>query len=81
LFIANLNIKRLKERNYARDNIDRCAALLALLQQKQQTALGCVTSLNAEALDSLAIEGNVSLQLPLDLAADRLSRSADDEAL
>jgi formiminotetrahydrofolate cyclodeaminase len=81
LFIANLNIKRLKERNYARDNIDRCAAVLALLQQKQQTALGCVTSLNAEALDSLAIEGNVSLQLPLDLAADRPSRSADEEAL
>jgi hypothetical protein len=75
------DIKRLKERNYARDNIDRCSVLLALLQQKQQTALGYVTSLNAEALDSLAIKGNVALQLPLELAADRLSRSADEETL
>lgn len=81
LFIANLNIKRLKERNYARDNIDRCAVLLALLQEKQQTALGCVTSLNVEALDSLAIEGSVSLQLPLEFAADRPSRSADEDTL
>lgn len=81
LFIANLNIKGLKERNYARDNIDRCAALLALLQQKQQTALGCVTSLNAEALDSLAVEGSVSLQLPLEFGADPHSSSADEETL
>jgi hypothetical protein len=43
--------------------------------------LGCVTSLNAEALGSLAIEGNVSPQLPLDLAADRLSRSAGQDKL
>lgn len=81
LFIANLNIKRLKERNYARDNIDRCATILVLLQQKQQTALGCVTSLNAEALDSLSIDGTVSLQLPLEFASAQPSRSEDEGPL
>jgi methenyltetrahydrofolate cyclohydrolase len=65
LFIANLNIKWLKGRKYGSENIGRATALRDLLQQKQQIALGCVASLNAEALDSLGVVGTVSLQLPL----------------
>ncbi|UXU90785.1 cyclodeaminase/cyclohydrolase family protein [Burkholderia sp. S-53] len=81
LFIANLNIKGLKERKYAKDKIGRCTELLKLLQQKQETALHCVTSLNAEALDSLAVEGSVSLQLPLpELAANGYTTPADKDA-
>jgi methenyltetrahydrofolate cyclohydrolase len=70
LFIANLNIQSLKERNYAKDNIGRCTELLELLQQRQQVALECVTSLNAEALDSLAGAAFASQQLPLSFAED-----------
>ncbi|WP_448168612.1 cyclodeaminase/cyclohydrolase family protein [Burkholderia ambifaria] len=69
LFIANLNIKWLKARKYGADNIGRATALRDLLEQKQQTALGCMASLNAEALDSLTVEGTASLQLPLPLIA------------
>jgi len=68
LFIANLNIKVLKERNYAKDNIGKCTTMLALLQQKQLTALGCVTSLNAEALDSLTASHTLPEQMDLPLA-------------
>ncbi|MFP3506162.1 cyclodeaminase/cyclohydrolase family protein [Burkholderia sp. SIMBA_062] len=81
LFIANLNIKGLKERNYAKDKIGRCTELLALLQERQEIALSCVTSLNSEALDSLAVEGSVALQLPLlELGAGGYTPPADEEA-
>lgn len=80
LFIANLNIKGLKERNYATDNIGRCTALLELLQQKQLVALGCVTSLNAEALDSLASEASGSHQLPLSFVEDASIAPANEDS-
>ncbi|WP_106314421.1 cyclodeaminase/cyclohydrolase family protein [Paraburkholderia sp. BL18I3N2] len=67
LFIANLNIKWLKGRRYARDNIGRGTALLTTLQQKQLAANACITSLNSEALASIEVEATDDRQLPLEL--------------
>ena len=55
IFIANLNIKSLRGRRYARDHIDRCSDMYAELHRKQEGAFRCVTSLNAEALESLQL--------------------------
>jgi hypothetical protein len=70
LFIANLNIKWLKGRRYARDNIGRVTALLATLQQKQLAANACITSLNAEAFASIEVEATDGRRLPLELDDD-----------
>lgn len=56
LFITNLNIKSLKNRRYAAENIQRCADLYADLLERQASAFQCVISLNAEALASVQLE-------------------------
>lgn len=56
IFIANLNIKTLKGRKYAEDNLGRCDELYKELSAKQTKAFSCVTSLNAEAIASIQIE-------------------------
>ena len=56
LFIANLNIKTLKGRKYAVDNLSRCDDLYKELATKQAKAVSCVTSLNAEAIASIQLE-------------------------
>lgn len=56
IFIANLNIKTLKSRKYALENINRCQELYNDLAAKQAKAFSCVTSLNAEALASIQLE-------------------------
>lgn len=56
IFIANLNIKTLKGRKYAADNVVRCNELYQELATKQAKAFSCVTSLNAEAIASIQLE-------------------------
>lgn len=56
IFIANLNIKTLKGRKYAADNLSRCGDLYKELSAKQAKAFSCVTSLNAEAIASMQLK-------------------------
>lgn len=56
IFIANLNLKTLKERNFANENIGRCAELYNVLTQKQSRAFECVISLNSEAISAIQLE-------------------------
>lgn len=56
IFIANLNIKTLKGRKYAVENLNRCDELYRELSAKQAKAFSCVTSLNAEAIASIQLE-------------------------
>lgn len=56
IFIANLNLKTLRGRKYANENIDRCDRIYKELEAKQTEAFSCVTSLNAEALASIQLE-------------------------
>lgn len=55
IFIANLNLKTLKGRNYASENVGRCDQLYKELTAKQTKAFSCVTSLNAEAIAAIQI--------------------------
>ena len=66
LFIANLNLRDLRDRAYAKDKTARCGELYNLLTQKQQQAFKCVTSLNSEALDAIQL---VQLELNMDPVA------------
>ncbi|GJH30911.1 cyclodeaminase/cyclohydrolase family protein [Caballeronia novacaledonica] len=75
LFIVNLNIKGLKGRNYAMNNINRCAQQSADLQLKHSTALGCLASLNFEAVTSVDEQASESVQLPLFQTEGRASSS------
>lgn len=56
IFIANLNIKTLKGRKYAAENVNRCDELYKELSAKQARAFACVTSLNAEAIASIQVD-------------------------
>lgn len=56
IFIANLNVKTLKKRKYAKDNLARCAELYKQVSAKQLRAFSCVTSLNAEAIEAVQLE-------------------------
>jgi formiminotetrahydrofolate cyclodeaminase len=60
IFIANLNVKTLKGRKYASENLTRCSDLYRKLETKQAKAFSCVTSLNAEALASIQLELEVA---------------------
>ncbi len=61
IFIANLNIKTLKGRRYAKTHLQRCADLYQRVSEKQVRAIRCVTSLNAEA--AAAVTGAVQAEL------------------
>jgi len=56
IFIANLNLKTLKGRNYAVSNIKKCDELYQRLNVKQTKAFSCVVSLNSEALEAIQLE-------------------------
>lgn len=56
IFIANLNIKTLRGRKYAAENLQRCEALYRELSAKQTKAFSCVTSLNKEAIASIQLQ-------------------------
>lgn len=56
IFIVNLNLKTLKKRKYAADNVERCEKLYRELQAKQNKAFSCVTSLSSEAITSIQLE-------------------------
>lgn len=55
IFIANLNMKRLKNRVYAREHVTTCSELYKTLQRRQTRAFRCVTSLNTEAVKAIQI--------------------------
>lgn len=56
IFVANLNLKTLKDRKYATSNISRCEDYYSRLQTKQTKAFSCLVSLNSEALDAIQLE-------------------------
>lgn len=56
LFVINLNLKSLKGRNYASNNIRACEKMYQSLQIKQSKAFSCVTSLNNEAVKAIQLE-------------------------
>lgn len=56
IFIANLNLKTLKDRKFAGDKIARCEELYKELTHKQTRAFECVTSLNSEAISAIQLD-------------------------
>lgn len=60
MFIINLNIKTLKGRKYAADNLNRYDEIYRELTAKQAKAFSCVTSLNAEAIAAIQLELDVT---------------------
>ncbi|VXB24510.1 conserved hypothetical protein [Pseudomonas sp. 8BK] len=56
IFIANLNLKTLKRRNYASLNLKRCQALHNSLNELQTKAFSCVTTISSESLESIQLE-------------------------
>lgn len=56
IFIANLNLKTLKGRNYATSNIGKCEEIYERLNSKQSKAFSCVVSINGEALSAIQLE-------------------------
>lgn len=56
IFIANLNLKTLKRRNYAKNNIGKCQELQTKLNDLQTKAFSCVTQISSESLESIQLE-------------------------
>ena len=56
IFIANLNLKTLKKRKYAKDNMARCQNLQDNLSRLQSQAFSCVTTISAESINSIQLE-------------------------
>jgi len=56
IFIINLNLKTLKRRKYANENIKRCTELQKKLEILQTRAFSCVTSISSESLESIQLE-------------------------
>lgn len=56
IFIINLNLKTLKRRNYAQENMKRCQALQKSLENMQTKAFSCVTSISKESIESIQLE-------------------------
>ena len=56
IFIISLNLKTLKDRKYAHGKLAKLNELYAALQTKQISALGCVTSINTEAIEAVQLE-------------------------
>ncbi|MEQ1526295.1 MAG: cyclodeaminase/cyclohydrolase family protein [Gallionella sp.] len=63
IFIANLNLKMLKDRKFAAEKIARCDELYKELTYKQMRAFECVTSLNSEAISAIQLERATQLEL------------------
>ncbi len=58
IFIINLNLKNLRRRNYARDNIKRIEEIQKKLERLQAKAFSCVTSISSESLETIQLELN-----------------------
>lgn len=58
IFIINLNLKTLKRRNYASNNLKRIQDLQNKLEKLQARAFSCVTSISSESLESIQLELN-----------------------
>jgi formiminotetrahydrofolate cyclodeaminase len=56
IFIANLNLKSLKKRKYAKENMSRCQQLHDNLKKLQTQAFSCVTMLSTESISSIQLE-------------------------
>lgn len=55
IFIVNLNLKRLKRRQYSKNNLGRCQQLTRDMQVKQTRAFECITSIGSETLDAIQL--------------------------
>ncbi|WP_018415373.1 cyclodeaminase/cyclohydrolase family protein [Teredinibacter turnerae] len=60
IFIINLNLKTLKRRKYAEENLKRCQGLQKRLEVLQTKAFSCVTSISSESLESIQLELNTN---------------------
>lgn len=56
IFIANLNLKTLKNRKYAKENMARCQGLQDNLNKLQTQAFSCVTAISAESVRAIQLE-------------------------
>lgn len=56
IFIANLNLKTLKKRKYAKENMERCQSLQDNLNKLQTQAFSCVTTISSESIKSIQLE-------------------------
>lgn len=56
IFIANLNLKTLKKRKYARENMARCQNLQESLNRLQTQAFSCVTAISSESIQAIQLE-------------------------
>jgi methenyltetrahydrofolate cyclohydrolase len=63
IFIANLNIKTLENRNYATSALDRSDRLQANLQQKQGVIFRCLADINSEATEALQLDLQLRLEI------------------
>jgi formiminotetrahydrofolate cyclodeaminase len=60
IFIIHLNLKTLKRRKYANDNLSRIQELQKKFERLQTRAFSCVTHISSESLNSIQLELNVS---------------------
>jgi formiminotetrahydrofolate cyclodeaminase len=60
IFILGLNLKLLKDRQYARDRASRPEELYEMVEKLQARAFGQVTSLSAEAIEAIQMEFTTS---------------------
>ena len=56
IFIANLNLKTLRKRKYAKENVARCQGLHDSLNRLQTQAFSCVTTISSESVNSIQLE-------------------------
>jgi len=60
IFIINLNLKTLKRRKYAGENLNRVEAIQQKLESLQTRAFSCVTSISSESVESIQLELNTN---------------------
>jgi formiminotetrahydrofolate cyclodeaminase len=56
IFIANLNLKTLKNRKYAKENMNRCQNLQDNLNKLQTQAFSCVIAISSESVRAIQLE-------------------------
>lgn len=56
IFITNLNLKSLKKRKYASENIKKLEELQNRLNELQTKAFSCITAISSESLKSIQLE-------------------------
>lgn len=56
IFIINLNLKTLRRRKYASENLKRCERIQNQLEELQMKAFSCVALSSAESLKSIQLE-------------------------